>query len=61
MARSKQWVVLSQRKYIQDLLTSINMLGSKPARSPMDPNVVLDYTLSPRFEDTKGTRVRLEN
>ena len=53
VSRGKQGVVLSQRKYIQDMLKTIGMLGSKHAWSPMDPNVVLDDTLSPKFEDTK--------
>ena len=53
MTKSKQGVILSQRKYIQGLLTTTGMLGAKLAGSPMDQNVVLDDTLSPKFEDTK--------
>ena len=57
MARSKQGVVLSQRKYIRDLLTTTGMLGAKPVGSPMDQNVVLDDTQSPRLKTLRGTRV----
>ena len=53
MVRSKQGIELSQRQYILNLLTTTSMLGSKPPGSPMDPNVVLDDTLRPKFEDTK--------
>ena len=52
VARSKQGEILLQQKYIQDLLTTTCMLGAKLARSSMDQNVVLDDTLSRKFEDT---------
>ena len=57
MVRSKQGVVLLQWKYIQDMLTTTDMLGAKLNRLHMDHNVVSDDTLSPKFEDTK----RFEN
>ena len=44
VARSKQGAVLTQQKYIQDLLTTTSMLCAKSIRLPMDQNVVLDDT-----------------
>lgn len=41
VARSKAGIVISQRKYILDLLTETGMLGCKPAETPMDPNLKL--------------------
>ena len=61
MTRSKQGVVLSQRKYIQDLLTTTGMLGAKPVGSPMDQNVVLDDTRSPKVEDIKRYKSLIGN
>lgn len=37
VARSKQGIFISQRKYILDLLKETGMLGCKPADTPMDP------------------------
>ena len=36
MARSKEEIVISQRKYILDLLNETDFLGCKPADTPMD-------------------------
>lgn len=41
VARSSRGVVLSQRKYVLDLLSDTGMLGCKPASSPMIPNLKL--------------------
>ena len=38
VARSNKGIVISQRKYILDLLNEIGMLGCKPIDTPMDPN-----------------------
>ena len=37
--RSKQRILLSQRKYVFDLLFEIGKLGAKPCNTPMAPNV----------------------
>lgn len=39
VARSKDGIVISQRKYILDLLKETRMLGCKPVDTPMDPNL----------------------
>ena len=36
VARSKERIVISQRKYILDLLNETGFLGCKPANTPMD-------------------------
>ena len=41
IARSKQGIVVSQRKYILDLLRETKMLECKPAETPMDYTVKL--------------------
>ena len=37
VARSKEGIVISQRKYILDLLREIGLLGCKPVETSMDP------------------------
>ena len=39
--QSKHGIVLSQRKYILDLVTETGKLGVKPCNSPMAPGVHL--------------------
>ena len=41
IARSKKGIVVSQRKYILDLLNETGMLGCRPAETPMDTTVKL--------------------
>ena len=41
VARSKEGISLSQRKYVLDILEETGLLGSKPVETPMDPNVKL--------------------
>jgi hypothetical protein len=38
IARSPKGIVLSQRKYVLDLLGETGMLGCRPASTPIDPN-----------------------
>ncbi|KAM6555738.1 hypothetical protein CsatB_002757 [Cannabis sativa] len=42
IARSKEGVFLSQRKYTLQLLEDTGYTGSKPAKTPMDPRTKLD-------------------
>ena len=41
IAQSKSGVVMSQRKYVLDILEKTGMLDCKPIDTPMDPNVKL--------------------
>ena len=41
VARSKDGISLSQRKYVLDILEETGLLGAKPVETPMDPNVKL--------------------
>ena len=41
VARFKEGINLSQRKYVLDILEETGLLGSKPMETPMDPNVKL--------------------
>ncbi|KAL6321999.1 hypothetical protein AAG906_003139 [Vitis piasezkii] len=43
-ARSKRGIVVSQRKYILDLLKETGMSGCRPADTPIDPNQKLGDT-----------------
>ena len=41
MAKSKKGILLSQRKYVLDLLSEAEMLGCRSIDSPMDVNTKL--------------------
>lgn len=41
MAQSKNFISLSQRKYVLNILQENGLLGSKPVQTPMDPIVRL--------------------
>jgi len=41
VARSKKWIILSQRKYVMGMLSEAGMLGCKPGNSPIDINFKL--------------------
>lgn len=41
VARSKEGINLSQRKYTLDILEETGLLGAKPIETPLDPNVKL--------------------
>ena len=49
-------LVLSQRKYVHDLLSETGMLGSKPCDTPMDLNLKLDSSGSEEFKDKRRFR-----
>ena len=50
--RSKQGILLSQQKYVLDMLSEIGKLGAKPYSTPMAPNVQLTKD-GELFEDPK--------
>ena len=39
--RSKQGILLSQRKYVLDMLSKTGKLDAKPCNTPMTPNIQL--------------------
>jgi len=41
IARSKQEIVLFQRKYVLELLKDTRLLDAKPVSCPSDPNIKL--------------------
>jgi hypothetical protein len=47
IARSPKGIVLSQRKYVLDLLHDIGMLGCRPASSPIEQN----HKICPQYGD----------
>ena len=49
--RSKQGILLSQRKYVLDLLSETGKLGVKPCSTPMAPNV--QFTKEELFKNTE--------
>ncbi|KAK5770797.1 hypothetical protein PVK06_046951 [Gossypium arboreum] len=49
VARSKKGLVVSQKKYVIDLLKEAGMSGCRPADTPIDPNV--------KFENKEGRLV----
>ena len=58
VARSKQGIFLSQRKYILDLLTEVGLLDCKPAYTPIIPNHKLGEYPN-QVPTDKGTYQRL--
>ena len=53
--RNKQGILLSQRKYMLDLLCETGKLGAKPCSTPMTPNVQIT-TKGDLFEDPERYR-----
>ena len=58
IARSREGISVSQRKYVLDLLKETGMLGCKPADTLMDTNVKLDSKKASKLID-KGRFQRL--
>ena len=58
VARLKHGVLLSQRKYVLDLLTETGMLGCKPVETPMEMNHKLGI-LPDQAQTDKGCYQRL--
>ena len=56
VARFKEGVCLSQRKYVLDLLDEIGLKGSKPVDTPMDSNVKFSKTEGEDFKDAERYR-----
>jgi Reverse transcriptase (RNA-dependent DNA polymerase) len=50
IARSKKGVVLSQQKYVLDLLSDTGMLGCRPVNTPIDPNHKLSGGIDDQVE-----------
>ncbi|KAL6326183.1 hypothetical protein AAG906_001058 [Vitis piasezkii] len=46
VARSREGISISQRKYVLDLLKETSMIGCKPANTPMHPNTKLSTKLA---------------
>lgn len=58
VARSKEGISVSQRKYVIDLLKDTGMIGCKPVETPMDPNVKITARVNETAAD-KGQYQRL--
>ena len=56
VARSKTAIVISQRKYVLDLLEETGMLDCKPVDTPMDPNTKLVPEQEEPLKDPSGYR-----
>ena len=58
VARSKEGICLSQRKYVLDLLDETGMMGSRPVDTPMDSNIMFSKDDGKDFADA-GQYIRL--
>ena len=56
IARTKQGISLSQRKYELELLLDVGFLASKSASSPMDSTLKLSQTKVTPYEDVSSYR-----
>lgn len=61
IARSREGILVSQRKYILDLLKETGMLSCKPTNTPMDPYIKLSTKSSQGPVDREDTRDWQEN
>ena len=50
-ARSKEGIVVSQKKYVLDLLKETGMMGCRPAETPMEPNLKLQPASAEKVRD----------
>jgi hypothetical protein len=57
MARSKKKVILSQHKYVLDLLRDTRMLGCRPINTPIDLNHKLSGGISDQVEKVQYQRL----
>lgn len=60
IARSKAAILLSQRKYILELLEDIGFVASKPAATPFDPSTELASTKGTPLTDLFAYRKFIE-
>jgi len=51
VAQSQEGIVISQRKYVLDILEETGMLDCKPVDTPMDPNVKLLHNQGDLYPD----------
>lgn len=56
VARSKEGIFLSQRKYALDIITETGLLGSKPSSVPIEPNHKLALDNSPLLSKPEAYR-----
>ena len=56
VARSKEGIVLNQRKYTLELLEDSGLLASQPANTPCNPSVKLSSEGSPPYTDVSAYR-----
>ncbi|XP_030509087.1 uncharacterized mitochondrial protein AtMg00810-like [Cannabis sativa] len=56
IARAKEGLVLSQRKYTLQLLDDNSYIGNKPTKTPMDPRIKLDDQQGEPLEDPSPYR-----
>ena len=57
VARGVEGVVLSQRKYVLDLLTETGMLGCRPVASPIDPKIKLTELAGEKVDHERYQRL----
>ncbi|XP_071920664.1 uncharacterized protein [Coffea arabica] len=50
-ARSKEGIVVSQKKYVLDFLKETGMMGCRPAETPMEPNLKLQPASAEKVRD----------